>query len=180
MSRIGKLPVAIPEKVNVTADKTKVTVEGPKGKLEKVFQNAPIEITVEDGNVTVNPTSTSRFANAMHGTARSIIAGMVEGVTNGYVKNVEVKGVGFRAALQGKKLNLNLGYSHDINYNIPDGITITVADQTKIKIEGIDKQAVGAVAAQLKSYYKPEPYKGKGVHVQGEFYRRKEGKTAGK
>lgn len=181
MSRIGKLPVSIPEKVTVTVEQpaNTVKVEGPKGKLEKSF-DAPVEIKVEDNQVVVAPRNNSRFARAMYGTTRSIVAGMVEGVTNGFSKNLEVKGVGFRAQLRGNVLNMNLGYSHDINFDVPEGITITVTDQTKIKVEGFDKQLVGMVASQLEHFYKPEPYKGKGVHIEGKFYRRKEGKTVGK
>lgn len=179
MSRIGKLPISIPEKVKVSVENSTVTVEGPKGKLVKNF-NAPVTITVEDGEAKVAPADNSRFARAMYGTTRSIVANMVQGVTEGFSKNAEIRGVGFRAALQGKVLNLALGYSHPINYNVPEGITITVTDNTKLKIEGVDKQLVGKVAADLKHFYKPEPYKGKGVHIEGEFVRRKEGKTAGK
>ena len=181
MSRIGKLPVEIPSQVKVAVEPgNRVLVEGPKGKLEKTFLNAPVEITVEDNTVKVAPKGTSRHARAMFGTARSIIGNMVEGVEKGYVKNLEVKGVGFRAQMRGQTLNMNLGYSHDINFDVPEGITVTVADQTKIKVEGIDKQLVGMVASQLEHFYKPEPYKGKGVHIEGKYYIRKEGKTVGK
>lgn len=180
MSRIGKLPVEIPSKVNVAVEPgNRVLVEGPKGKLEKTF-NPSVEITVEDNAVKVAPKGNTRIARAMYGTTRSILANMVEGVEKGYTKDLEIKGVGFRAALRGNVLNLNLGYSHDINFNIPEGITITVADQTKVKVEGTDKQLVGMVASQLEHYYKPEPYKGKGVHIVGKYYIRKEGKSVGK
>jgi len=176
MSRIGKQPVIIPDKVKVTVTDTLVLVEGPKGKVSKLF--APVvKITVADKKVVVAPTEESRFAAAMYGTARSIIAGMVKGVTDGYVKDLEIQGVGFKANLKGKQLDLLLGYSHPILMDIPDGIKVTVTDQTKVKVEGADKQLVGAVATEIRSYYPPEPYKGKGVRFVGERVRRKEGKT---
>jgi large subunit ribosomal protein L6 len=178
MSRIGKLNITIPEKVTVTVDNTQVKVDGPKGTLQKNF-NAPVTIKVEDGSVKVTPNNNSRFARAMHGTAASIISNMIQGVVQEYQKQLVIQGVGFRATVNGKVLDLELGYSHPIHYNIPEGITITVNENTKIKVQGIDKQLVGAVAAQIKHYRKPEPYKGKGVHIQGEFVRRKEGKTVG-
>lgn len=177
MSRIGKLPIAIPEKVQVNVDGNKVSVEGPKGKLEKEFNNE-VKIEIDDGDVKVAPANNGRFANAMYGTARSIISNMVHGVVNGYSKDLEINGVGFQANLQGKNLNLKLGYSHDINHPVPDGITITITDGgTKLKVEGADKQVVGQMAASIKQYYPVEPYKGKGVRIAGEHVRRKEGKT---
>jgi large subunit ribosomal protein L6 len=176
MSRIGKLPVSVPAKVKVEIENTTVKVEGPKGKLSKTF--APVvKITLEDNEVKVEPIGTTRFARAMYGTTRSIIAGMVKGAEIGFVKELEIHGVGFKANLQGKVLDLALGYSHGIKHKIPDGITVTVNDNTKIKVEGADKQMVGSVAAQIRSYYPPEPYKGKGVRIVGERVRRKEGKT---
>lgn len=176
MSRIGKVPVPIPDKVKVNINDHTVLVEGPKGKVSKTF--APVvKIVVADKKVTVAPNEETRFARAMYGTARSIIAGMVKGVTDGYVKELEIQGVGFKANLKGKQLDLALGYSHPILFDIPDGIKITVTDQTKLKVEGADKQLVGAVTANIRSYYPPEPYKGKGVRIVGERVRRKEGKT---
>jgi large subunit ribosomal protein L6 len=176
MSRIGKVPVPIPDKVKVDIKEQTVLVEGPKGKVSKTF--APVvKITTADKKVTVAPVEDSRFANAMYGTARSVIASMVKGVTAGYTKELEIQGVGFKANLKGKQLDLALGYSHPILFDIPDGIKITVTDQTKLKIEGADKQLVGAVTANIRSYYPPEPYKGKGVRIVGERVRRKEGKT---
>ena len=177
MSRIGKQPVPIPDKVKVTVNGEKVLVEGPKGKVEKTF--APVvKVTVADKKVTVVPTEDqSRFAKAMYGTVRSIIAGMVKGVTDGYTKELEIQGVGFKANLKGSQLDLALGYSHPILMEIPAGIKVTVTDQTKLKVEGADKQLVGAVTAEIRSYYPPEPYKGKGVRIVGERVRRKEGKT---
>jgi large subunit ribosomal protein L6 len=176
MSRIGKQPVSIPDKVKVTVNGEKVVVEGPKGKVEKTF--APVvKVTVADKKVTFAPTEDTRFANAMYGTARSVVAGMVKGVTDGYVKDLEIQGVGFKANLKGKQLDLALGYSHPILMDIPEGIKITVTDQTKVKVEGADKQLVGKVTAEIRGYYPPEPYKGKGVRIVGERVRRKEGKT---
>ena len=176
MSRIGKVPVPIPEKVKVNITDHTVFVEGPKGKVTKTF--APVvTISITDKKVTVVPIDDTRFARAMYGTARSIIAGMVKGVTDGYIKELEIQGVGFKANLKGKQLDLALGYSHPILFDIPEGIKITVTDQTKLKIEGADKQLVGAVTANIRSYYPPEPYKGKGVRIVGERVRRKEGKT---
>ena len=179
MSRIGKLPVDIPEKVTVAIESNMVSVEGPKGKLSHQFPNA-VKISQEDAQVNVEPANNSRFAKAMYGTARALIANMVNGVTNGYSKDLEISGVGFRAALNGNKLDMNLGYSHPCIYDIPEGIKITVAENTKLKVEGIDKQLVGEVAASIRAFYPPEPYKGKGVKIVGEYVRRKEGKTAGK
>jgi large subunit ribosomal protein L6 len=177
MSRIGKQPVPVPDKVKVEIKDHTVHVEGPKGRVTKSF--APVvNIAMADKKITVSPTADdSRFARAMYGTARSIIAGMVKGVTTGYSKELEIQGVGFKAALKGKQLDLALGFSHPILMDIPDGIKITVTDQTKLKVEGADKQLVGAVTANIRSYYPPEPYKGKGVRIVGERVRRKEGKT---
>jgi large subunit ribosomal protein L6 len=176
MSRIGKQPVSIPDKVKVTVSGEKVLVEGPKGKVEKTFASA-VKVTVADQKVTFAPTDESRFAKAMYGTARSVVAGMVKGVTEGYSKELEIQGVGFKANLKGSQLDLALGYSHPIVMDIPAGIKVTVTDQTKLKVEGADKQLVGAVTAEIRGYYPPEPYKGKGVRIVGERVRRKEGKT---
>ena len=177
MSRIGKQPVPIPDKVKVDVKGHTVSVEGPKGKVSKTF--APVvSITIANKTVTVAPTEDdSRFAKAMYGTVRSIIAGMVKGVSEGYSKELEIQGVGFKANLKGKVLDLALGYSHPILMDVPEGIKVTVTDQTKVKVEGADKQLVGAVTAEIRSYYPPEPYKGKGVRIVGERVRRKEGKT---
>ncbi len=175
MSRIGKLPVAIPPKVKVAVKDNTITVEGPKGKLVKSFDRA-VKVAADDTAITVAPAAESRLAKAMYGTARSIIAGMVAGVVSGYEKNLEIQGVGFKATVKGKVLDLALGYSHPINYNIPEGITVTVAENTKVKIQGADKHMVGQVAADIKHFYPVEPYKGKGVRIVGEPVRRKEGK----
>lgn len=176
MSRIGKVPVPIPDKVKIVITDQTILVEGPKGKVSKTFSPV-VKFVVVDKTIVVTPVEESRFAGAMYGTARSIIAAMVKGVTEGFVKDLEIQGVGFKANLKGKQLDLALGYSHPILFDIPEGIKITVTDQTKVKIEGCDKQLVGAVTANIRAYYPPEPYKGKGVRIVGERVRRKEGKT---
>jgi len=176
MSRIGKKPVTIPAKVKVELDGHTVKVEGPKGKVSRTFADV-VEIKIADGQVTVQPAEESRFARAMYGTVRSTIAGMVKGAAEGYEKNLEIQGVGFKANPKGKQIDFALGYSHPILFDIPEGQKITVTDQTKIKSEGADKQMVGQAAAQIYSYYPVEPYKGKGVRVVGQRVRRKEGKT---
>ena len=176
MSRVGKVPVTIPAKVKVDVKDTTVSVDGPKGKVSRTF--APVvSITLADSKVTVKANDESRFSRAMFGTARSVIAGMVKGASEGFSKDLEITGVGFKAALKGKQLDLALGYSHPILFDIPEGIKITVTEGTKLKVEGADKQLVGMVASQIRSFYPPEPYKGKGVKIVGERVRRKEGKT---
>ena len=176
MSRIGKQPVPIPEKVKVDIKDTTVRVEGPRGSVQKEF--APVvTIAIAEKKVVVSPIGDTRFANAMYGTARSIIAGMVKGVVAGYSKELEIHGVGFKANLKGRQLDLSLGYSHPVLMDIPEGIKITVTEGTRVKVEGCDKQLVGAVTAEIRSFYPPEPYKGKGVRIVGERVRRKEGKT---
>lgn len=176
MSRIGKLPVTIPAKVKVAIKDGTVLIEGPKGKVQRAFDTV-VKIEVVDGKVIVTPQNDSRFAKAMYGTARSIVNGMVIGVVSGYTKELEIQGVGFKAAVVGKVVDLALGYSHPIKYDIPEGIKVTVTDQTKVKVEGCDKQLVGKVATEIRAFYPPEPYKGKGVRLVGERVRRKEGKT---
>lgn len=176
MSRVGKVPVPVPDKVKVDIKGHTVSVDGPKGKVTKTF--APVvNISLADKKVSVSPVDDSRFSRAMFGTVRSVIAGMVKGASEGFVKDLEIQGVGFKANLKGKVLDLALGYSHAILFDIPEGIKITVTDQTKVKVEGADKQLVGKVTAEIRSYYPPEPYKGKGVRIVGERVRRKEGKT---
>jgi len=177
MSRIGKLPVPVLDKAKVTVSGQTVSVEGPKGKLEKTFDSA-VTIELVDNEVRVSPANNGRHAKAMYGTARSIIDNMVTGVVNGYSKQLELKGVGFRCALKGKVLDLALGYSHPCLLDIPEGITLTVKDNTKITVEGADKEVVGQVTAQIFAFYPAEPYKGKGVHIVGKYVRRKEGKKS--
>jgi large subunit ribosomal protein L6 len=179
MSRIGKLPVPIPSKVKVAVEKGAVTVEGPKGKINKVFSPRHVSVEVADNAVRVSPAGKSGIQRAMYGTARSIIAGMVEGVTNGFEKNLEINGVGFKSEVKGRSLKLNLGFSHDILVPIPEGVTVQVEGGTKVKITGYDKQAVGQLAAKVYQFYPVEPYKGKGVTIVGQHVRRKEGKKAG-
>ena len=176
MSRIGRQPIELPAKVKVTVAGQKVSVEGPKGKLD-YDAPAPIKVATKDGKVVVTRTDETRQTRALHGLARSLVNNMVRGVIEGYVKQLEIQGVGFRAAVQGDKLNLVIGYSHQINALIPKNVKVTVADNTKVTIEGPDKQVVGQFAASVRSYYPPEPYKGKGIRYVGEQVRRKEGKT---
>jgi large subunit ribosomal protein L6 len=176
MSRIGKQPIAIPAKVKVDVKGSKVFVEGPKGKLDMEIPPRT-SLKVENGNVLVSRQGDDSEAKALHGLSRSLVNNMVKGVSEGYVKKLEINGVGFKAAVQGKIVNLSLGYSHPINYDIPDQIKVTVEENTKITIEGPSKQVVGQVAAELRSYYPPEPYKGKGVKYADERIERKEGKT---
>ena len=175
MSRIGKAPVPIPDKVEVTVTGDCIAVAGPKGVISKNFDNS-VSIEVVDSQVIASPTNDSRHSNAMHGTVRSIIANMVHGVTEGFSKDLLIKGVGFKAILNGSVLDLDLGYSHPIKFSIPEGIKVTIAENVKIKVEGADKQMVGEVAAKIKRFYPVEPYKGKGVRIIGEYVRRKEGK----
>lgn len=177
MSRIGKLPIPVLDKANVTVDGQTVRAEGPKGKLEQTFDSA-VKIELADGEIKVSPADNTRHAAAMFGTARSIINNMVVGVVEGYEKNLEIKGVGFRAVLQGDLLDLALGYSHPVNVKIPEGITVVVKENTKISVSGADKQMVGEITATIYSYFPAEPYKGKGVHIVGQYVRRKEGKKS--
>ena len=180
MSRIGKQPVLIPAKTKVAVSGQLVSVEGPKGKLEFNVPS-PIMVAVKGSEVIASTTQLDRAGKSRWGLTRSLIANMVKGVNDGYSKQLLVEGVGFRAAVQGASLNLQLGYSHPINFEIPKGIKITVVDtadkKPQITIEGVDKQMVGEVAARIRRFYKPEPYKGKGIRYVGEQVRRKAGKT---
>jgi len=179
MSRVGLKPIALPEKVAVKLDGRTVIVEGPKGKLDFNLPEG-ISLKNQDGNVIVSRATELRQHRALHGTARSLVQNMIIGVTQGYVKNLEIHGVGLRAAVKGQDLDLSLGRSHPLLHPIPSGLTVTVNENTKIKVEGIDKQLVGQFAAEVRNYYPPEPYKGKGVRYTGEHVRRKEGKSVGK
>ena len=179
MSRVGNKPIALPEKVKIANNGSNVTVEGPKGKLEWTLPEG-IEMTQEDGSLTVTRADDKREKRALHGTSRSLVQNMIIGVSDGFVKELEIQGVGLRAALKGKDLDLSLGKSHPILHPIPEGLTVTVTDNTKIKVEGIDKQLVGQFAAEVRRYYPPEPYKGKGVRYVGEYVRRKAGKSVSK
>ena len=175
MSRIGKMPVPVPDVVNVAINGRTISAEGPKGKLQLGLPELT-DAKLEENQVVVTRESEVKRAKAMHGLARSLINNMVVGVEKGFVKKLEIHGVGFKAALQGKVLNLQLGYSHDINHNIPDGITVTVDKGTNITVEGADKALVGKVASEVRSYYPVEPYKGKGVRYADEHVVRKQGK----
>ncbi len=177
MSRIGKVPVEIPSEVEVSIDGNVVTVKGPKGTLDKEFSSLA-EVEIADNQIVIRPSNNSRSANAIYGTTRSIVANMVQGVTKPFSKNLLIEGVGFRATVKGKIIDLELGYSHPVEHPIPDGITVTVSDNVKILVEGADKQKVGQLAAEIKKYYPVEPYKGKGVRILGQFVRRKEGKKS--
>jgi large subunit ribosomal protein L6 len=175
MSRIGKRPVTIPSGVTATVEGQTVKMKGPKGQLSFVVHD-DVEVKFENGVVKVAPRVKTNRAQAMYGTARAQVANLVAGVTKGFEKRLEINGVGYRAALQGKNLQLALGYSHDVVYPIPEGIAITVPKPTEIVIVGNDSQRVGQVAAEIRSYRPPEPYKGKGVKYVDEFIFRKEGK----
>ena len=175
MSRIGKRPVAVPSGVTANVDGQTVKMKGPKGQLQFIVHD-DVDVKFENGQVVVAPRFETKRAQALYGTARAQIANLVDGVTKGFEKKLEITGVGYRAAMQGKNLQLALGYSHDVVYTIPEGITITVGKPTEITVTGTDAQRVGQVAAEIRAYRPPEPYKGKGVKYAGEFIFSKEGK----
>ena len=175
MSRIGKRPVTVPSGVTATVEGQTVKMKGPKGQLQFVVHD-DVEVKFENGTVNVAPRVKTNRAQAMYGTARAQIANLVAGVTKGFEKKLEITGVGYRAALQGKNLQIALGYSHDVIYPVPEGIAIATPKPTEIVVTGIDKQKVGQVAAEIRAFRPPEPYKGKGVKYAGEFIFRKEGK----
>ena len=175
MSRVGKKPVPVPSGVTATVTGQTVKMKGSKGELEFVVPPQVI-VAFEDGTVTVQPKDQSKVARSLWGTSRAQVANLVEGVSKGFEKKLEITGVGYRAAMAGKALKLSLGYSHDIEYEIPAGITIVTPKPTEIVVSGIDRQRVGQVAAEIREYRGPEPYKGKGVKYAGEFIFRKEGK----
>ena len=175
MSRIGKKPVPLPQGVTATVDGQTVTAKGPKGELKFVV-NDEVLVKMENGEIAVQPRDQTKVARSKWGMSRTQIVNIVEGVKQGFEKRLEISGVGYRAALQGKNLQLALGFSHDVVYQTPEGITITVPKPTEIVVAGIDKQAVGQVAAEIRKYRGPEPYKGKGVKYAGEKIVRKEGK----
>ena len=176
MSRIGKQPITIPPKVKVEVKGQQVSVEGPKGKLNWHLPRHT-SIKLENGRLHVSRDGASDQIKALHGLSRALVNNMVRGVSEGFVKKLEIQGVGFKAAVQGKAVNLSLGYSHPINYPIPDQVKVTVEENTKLTIEGPDRQVVGQVAAEIRAFYPPEPYKGKGVRYVDERVIRKEGKT---
>jgi large subunit ribosomal protein L6 len=175
MSRIGKKPVAIPAGVTATIEGGQLSVKGPKGTLSMKLADL-ISYSVEGDGISVQPANDSKQARAFWGMQRTMVQNLVTGVTEGFTKTLEITGVGYRANAQGKNLKLQLGYSHDVDYPVPEGITIQTPDQTTINISGIDKQKVGQVAAEIRRWRKPEPYKGKGIKYRGEFIFRKEGK----
>jgi large subunit ribosomal protein L6 len=175
MSRIGKKPVPVPKGVTATVDGQTVTVKGPKGQLSLTLVD-DVEVKLEDGAITVKPRTDTKRARSMWGMSRSLVENLVKGTTTGFNRTLEITGVGYRAAMDGKSLKLQLGYSHDIFYPVPDGISIVVPKPTEINISGIEKDKVGQVAAEIRGFRGPEPYKGKGIRYQGEYIQRKEGK----
>ena len=176
MSRIGKAPVPIPSGVDVTVQGTSVTVKGPKGTLERSFSDR-ISVAVEDGQVIVRRGTDERMDRAQHGLVRALINNMVVGVSEGFAKHLSLEGVGYRAAMKGNELELQVGFSHSVLMDEVDGITVEVPEPTKINVSGIDKELVGQVAANIRSVRPPEPYKGKGIRYVGEYVRRKAGKA---
>ncbi|NTZ42688.1 50S ribosomal protein L6 [Altererythrobacter sp. SALINAS58] len=175
MSRIGKKSVAIPNGVTANIDSNTLTVKGPKGTLSMGLVD-DIAYAVENDEISIKPANDSRKARDFWGMQRTLVSNLVEGVTEGYTKVLEINGVGYRAQGQGRKLKLQLGYSHDVDLDVPEGVEVKTPDQTTIEISGIDKQAVGQFAAEVRSWRKPEPYKGKGIKYRGEYIFRKEGK----
>src|SRR6266513_2009457 len=176
MSRIGRLPVTIPSGVDVKIDGRTVTVKGPKGQLSRTF-HPNVSIAREDGKLNVSRGDETQETRALHGLTRTLIANMVAGVTTGFAKDLEISGTGYRAILQGKKLQLALGFSHPIEIDPPAGVSFTVETPQKLKVSGIDKEAVGEVAAKIRRLREPDPYKAKGVKYAGEYIRRKAGKA---
>jgi large subunit ribosomal protein L6 len=179
MSRIGRMPVTVPGGVTVTVDGASVRVKGPRGELQQQFRRE-MTIEQEDGTLQVTRPSDSKEHRALHGLTRALLANMVEGVTNGYRRTLEIVGVGYRAEKKGNTLVLTVGYSHQVQYPEPEGITLSAPTPTTVLVEGIDKAKVGQVAAEIRSVRPPEPYKGKGIRYQGEQVRRKAGKTGAK
>jgi large subunit ribosomal protein L6 len=175
MSRIGKRPVAVPSGITANVEGQTVKIKGPKGALQVVLHD-DVAVKLEAGQIKVDPRFDTKRARAQWGTSRTLIANLIAGVSKGFEQRLEINGVGYRAAVQGKVLNLQLGYSHEVNFPIPDGIKITCEKPTAIRIDGSDRQQVGEVAAKLRSFRKPEPYKGKGIKYETETIRRKEGK----
>ena len=175
MSRIGKQPIEIPGGVTVEQSGAEISVKGPKGLLSMSLVEY-VDLAIKDNVITISPKDESQTARSMWGMQRTLVSNLIEGVTNGYQKKLEIKGVGYRAQIKGKILNLQLGFSHEVDFPIPEGITIECPEQTTVIISGIDKQQVGQVAAKIREYRKPEPYKGKGIKYEGEYIYRKEGK----
>ena len=177
MSRIGKQPIEVPQGTDVTVNGQNVHVKGPKGELT-FDAHADMTVTLEEGVVTVTRPSDEPQHRALHGLTRTLVANMIEGVVTGFSKTLEIQGVGYRALKKGSGIELNLGFSHTINYLAPDGVSLDLPDQTTIVVTGVDKQKVGQAAAEIRAFRPPEPYKGKGIRYKGEYVRRKAGKTA--
>jgi large subunit ribosomal protein L6 len=177
MSRVGKKPVPIPGEVSAKIEGSRITVTGPKGELSQMIHPS-MRVELAGGELVVSRPSEAKFHKSLHGLTRSLIANMVTGVTSGYEKSLEIRGIGYKAVMAGKKLNLSLGLSHPVLLSLPDGIEVKLDGPNKIKVSGIDKQLVGLVAARIRSFRPPEPYKGKGVRYEGEMVRKKAGKTA--
>jgi large subunit ribosomal protein L6 len=175
MSRIGKRPVAIPSGVTATTENGTLSVKGPKGTLSMGMSDL-VSYNVEDGSISVQPANDSQAARAHWGMQRTLVSNLVEGVTAGFSKTLSISGVGYRASAQGSKIKLQLGYSHDVDLDVPEGLDVKTPDATTVIISGIDKQSVGQFAAEIRRWRKPEPYKGKGIKYQGEYIFRKEGK----
>ncbi|WP_404330710.1 50S ribosomal protein L6 [Mesobacillus maritimus] len=176
MSRVGKKPIEIPAGVTVTNENNFLTVKGPKGELSRSF-NQDIQIVIEENVITISRPTDAKEHRALHGTTRAVLANMVEGVSKGFERSLDLIGVGYRAAKQGKKLVLSVGYSHPVEIEAEEGLEIEVPSNTKVIVKGADKERVGALAANIRGVRPPEPYKGKGIRYEGEFVRRKEGKT---
>jgi large subunit ribosomal protein L6 len=177
-SRVGKKPITIPSGVSVARDGHVIRVKGPKGEMAFPMGHG-VEVTLEPQEVVVEQVGGGKQALAMHGTTRAILANMIQGVTQGFTKSLEIQGTGYRAQMSGKKLTLQIGFSHPVEYEAPAGISITVETPTKLHVSGFDKGLVGQVAANIRGYRPPEPYKGKGIRYAGEYVRRKAGKAAG-
>ena len=175
MSRIGKVPVPIPSGVEASIDNGTLSVKGPKGTLSMGMSDL-VDYRIEDGQIAIVPANDTKAAKQFWGMQRTLVSNLVEGVTDGFTKVLQITGVGYRAQAQGRKLKLQLGYSHDVDLDVPEGIEVKTPDQTTIEISGIDKQAVGQFAAEIREWRKPEPYKGKGIKYRGEYIFRKEGK----
>ena len=175
MSRIGKKPITVPAGVTATIDGGQISVKGPKGTLAMPLRDE-ISYTLEDGGISVQPANDTKRARAFWGMQRTLVQNLITGVSDGFTKKLLINGVGYRAAAQGRNLKLQLGYSHDVNIDVPEGIEVKTPDNTTIEISGSDKQMVGQLAAEIRQWRKPEPYKGKGIKYDGEFIFRKEGK----
>jgi len=176
MSRLGKKPIAIPKDVKIEFKDGKVFIEGPKGKLSRVISYR-ITSEIKDGQLFLNRVADSKMDRSLHGLSRALIAGMIKGVTDGYTKELEIIGVGFKAQAQGNKLNMQLGFSHPVNFAIPDGLKVETPKPTQIIIKGIDKEMIGQIAKEIRAVCPPEPYKGKGIRFAGEYVKKKVGKA---